>query len=73
MRLPQAIFFVVILEEVGLMAMGSGKLELKIESVVGQILPKSLQLFSSTLGCEADIISRSLRQSFSAVDSQKRT
>ena len=36
MCLPQAIFFTIILEEVGLMAMGLGKLELKLESALGQ-------------------------------------
>ena len=55
MCLPQAINFVVILEEVGSLAMGLEKLEFKRESVKGQNLPKWPKSISSAFGCRADI------------------
>ena len=56
MFLPQAIFFAVILDEVGVMAMGLRKLELKSESVKGQERSFSPAPLMSALGGRADSI-----------------
>ena len=55
MILPPATFFAAILEEVGYIAMGLGKLELKRESVKGQEQSKWPHSISSAVGGEADI------------------